>query len=583
MAASARLTHKAAMRRMLFLDALAIIAGVGGGLGAVVLRKLIEVSREFFVGHLAPALGSLLHSEILALVFLPAIGGLIVGPLVLALAPEAWGEGVPKVIKAVIRHGGRIRARVAAVQAIASSITLGSQGSAGREGPIAQIGASIGSTIGQIAGLNAHEIRLLVASGLSAGIAGTFNAPLGGALFGMEILLRGFGPFDAVPVVLASVVGASTTSLILGPELTVVIPYIPAWRPVELLFYMLHGAVIGLIAVAWVRLFHTVSEFFSKLPVPRPVKPALGGLVAGVFLALFPGYGIGASGYEGVQKALNGFIPAGFMATLGVVKMVATAFTVGSGGSGGVLAPSLYIGSMFGGALGELYARIAPGIVTDRLGYILAGMASLFAGASQAPLCMIVMIPEISRSYTLIPPIMASVGTSFLASWVFMKGSSLYTLGLEKEGIKVRMFTSYILDAVRVGEVMTRRVVTIRHDAPFTLVETMFEENPYGGYPVVNDAGELVGIITRTDVERARKTYTREELAKLRAIDIATKDLVVAYPDETIREALEKMEARDIERLPVVERGNEKKLIGIITLRDIAKAIKLAMEREEAP
>ncbi len=256
----------------------------------------------------------------------------------------------------------------------------------------------------------------MVACGLSAGIAGTFNAPLGGALFGLEVLLWSVGPFDAIPIVLASVVGASTASIFLGQKPSFAIPHVPQWTPAEKPIYILHGVIIGLIAVAWVKLFYGVEELFSRIPVPLHVKPALGGLVAGILLALLPAYGIGGVGYEGVEMALLGAIPVALLVLLAAAKMVATAFTIGSGGSGGVFAPSLYIGSMVGGALGAAYAYLIPDIAGDTLGYTLAGMAALFAGAAQAPLNVIVMIPEMSGSYTLIPPIMASASSSFLVA-----------------------------------------------------------------------------------------------------------------------------------------------------------------------
>lgn len=568
---------------MIVIDALALLAGIAGGLGAVLFRKAIGFFELVFRDRFSVAVASVSGSEALALALMPVLGGLIIGPIVARVAPETRGHGVPEVMEAVLVRGGRIRARVAAVKVLVSSITIGSGGSAGREGPIAQIGASLGSLLGRLAKLDAHDTRLLVACGLSAGIAGTFNAPLGGALFGMEVLLRSVGPFDAIPIILASVVGASTASIFLGQKPSFAIPHVPEWTPAEIPVYILHGVIIGFIAVAWVKLFYSVEELFSKLPVPLHIKPALGGLVAGVLLALLPAYGIGGVGYEGVEMALLGVLPVALLVLLASAKMVATAFTIGSGGSGGVFAPSLYIGSMVGGALGAAYAYIAPGLVGDTLGYTLAGMAALFAGAAQAPLNVIVMIPEMSGSYSLIPPIMASASSSFLVAWMLLRGSSIYTIKLERRGLQVRMFSSFILDSVKVGEVMTKSVVTVPDDTPLSFLEVMFEENPYGGYPVIDRrTGDLVGIVTRTDLERARKRLPRDRLDGARVIDIATRDLVVAYPDETVREALAKMKRRGVSRLPVVDRGNERKLVGIITVRDLVKAYELAFEREEA-
>ncbi|MCE4599486.1 MAG: chloride channel protein [Desulfurococcales archaeon] len=574
---------KIATRRILLVDLLAIIAGIAGGLGAVLFRYIIKITQELFFTDIYVVLDNSLPDLSLnpALILLPAIGGLIVGPLVARVAPETRGHGVPEVMEAVLLRGGRIRARVAAVKVLVSSITIGSGGSAGREGPIAQIGASVGSLIGQIARLSPHDLRLLVACGLSAGIAGTFNAPLGGAIFGLEILLRNVGPFDAIPVLFSSVIGAATASIFLGSRPSFEIPSVPQWSPIEIPVYILHGVIMGLIAVAWVKIFYTIEEFFSRLRIKLSLKPAIGGLFTGILLAMFPGYGIGGVGYEGVEMALMGVLTSSLMLILGISKILATSLTVGSGGSGGIFAPSLYIGSMFGGLLGRLYSDLFPSVAGDPLGYTLAGMASLFAGAAQAPLNVIIMIPEMSRSYSLIPPIMASAGASFIVSWLLLRGSSIYTIKLEKRGVKVRMLTSYILESVVAEEVMTRRFTTIPPEAPLAALETIFDETLQGDYIIVDRRkGELIGIVTRKDIENIKKQRPKD-YTRIKAIEIAKRDIEVAYPDETIKEVLDKMKRSNQTTIPVVKREDRNKLVGIITMRDILRAYELALEKEE--
>jgi len=572
-------------RRRVIVDAMAGLAGVAGGLGAVVFRLAIRGFHHLFFhvihGSLAPPR---IGSFDVVLIALPALGGLIVGPIVASVAPETKGHGVPEVLEALLLKAGRIRSRVALVKVVVSSITIGSGGSAGREGPIAQIGASVGSLLGRLAKLDPHDTRLLVACGLSAGIAGTFNAPLGGALFGAEVLLRDIGVFDAIPLVFSSVVGAATASIFLGQRPSFTIPYTPTWSPGEIPLYLLHGGIMGLLAVAWVRLFYAIEALFDKLPIRLHYKPALGGLATGLLISAMPGYGIEGVGYEGVEAALAGLLAPTLMLALGASKMLATAFTIGSGGSGGVFAPSLYIGSMLGGVLGHLYTRLFGGLIhLDPLGYQLAGMAALFAGAAQAPLNVIIMIPEMSRSYSLIPPIMASAGTSFVVSWLLMRGSSIYTLKLERRGVRVRVLSSYILDLVRVGEVMTENVYTIPADTPLPVVETMFEENPYGGYPVIErGTGRLLGIIARSDLEHARRTLTPKDFSRAKAIDVASKNPVTVTPDKTVREAYELMKRYGISRLPVVDSEGKGRVVGIITMRDVLRAYDKALEEREA-
>lgn len=568
-------------RRHMTVDALSIIVGVFGGLGAVIFRLFINFFHTIFFTEIYSHIDNVnLNGYSLGLILLPALGGLIVGPIVYKVAPETKGPGVPEVLEAIITRAGRIRNRVAAVKIVVSSITIGSGGSAGREGPIAQIGASIASSLNRLFKLDPYDSRLLVACGLSAGIAGTFNAPLAGALFGGEILLRGIGLYDAIPLILSSVIGAATASIFLGTQPSFKIPRAPAWTPAELPIYLLHGALIGVIAYLWVKAIYAMKDLFDSIKLKGYLKPALGGLLTGVLIMLFPKYGIGGVGYNGVDMALLGLIPPLLMLILGIAKMLASSLTIGSGGSGGIFSPSLYMGAMFGGTLSYVYIHVFPqAYLGDPLGYELAGMAALFAGAAQAPLNVIVMIPEMSGSYSLIPPIMASAGASFMVAWLLLKGDSIYTIKLKKRGLKIRAFSSYILDLLDVEDVMTKNVVTIPASAPYYVVETLFEENPYGGYPVIDrKTGRLIGIITRTDIEKVKKHLDEETKKVIKAKDIGEKKLVTIKPYDTVRNAYDLMIKHDISRLPVVD--DDGKLVGIITMRDVLKAYELITTME---
>ncbi|MCE4606260.1 MAG: chloride channel protein [Desulfurococcales archaeon] len=571
-------------RKHMRMDILAILIGVAGGLGAVVFRWFIKFFHYVFFDLIYSYIdGPEFQGYKLGLVLLPTLGGLIIGPVIYKYAPETRGHGVPEVIEALILRHGRIRSRVAAIKILVSSITIGSGGSAGREGPIAQIGASIASITTRLVKLDPYCSRLLVACGLAAGIAGTFNAPLGGALFGGEVLLRGIGLFDAIPLILASVIGAATASIFLGQHPSFYVPKTPVWNPIELPIYLLHGAIMGVIAYLWVKSFYGVEGIFNKLPIKGYLKLGLGGLGTGSLIATMPQYGVGGVGYEGVEMALLGVLPPMLMLVLGISKLLSTSLTIGSGGSGGVFAPSLYIGSMFGGVLATIYFNVFPSAyLGEPLGYELAGMAALFAGAAQAPLTVIVMIPEMSGSYSLIPPIMASAGMSFIVAWILLKGRSIYTIKLIKRGLAVKTYSSYILDLVRVEDVMTRNVVSIPADAPLFVVDSFFVENVYGGYPVVDrKTRRVVGIITRMDLDRVKKHYEKEERKKLKAIDIATRKLLVVTPDATVRGAHEIMTKHGVSRLPVVNSPMEMKLVGIITMRDILKAYEIITSEEQ--
>lgn len=562
-------------KRLVILDFLGGIVGILGGLGAVLFRYAINLNRTLFFEVLLPRITLETGEFNLGLLLLPALGGLIVGPLTMKFAPETKGHGVPEVMEAVALKGGTIRKRVALLKIAVSSITIGSGGSAGREGPIAQIGASVGSLVGQMLKLSPQEVKLLVVCGLSAGIAGTFNAPLGGAIFGLEVLYRGIGLFNAVPVIIASVIGAATAATVLGQSPAFLAPVLTTWNPGELVFYVVLGISFGLLSVVWVRVFYAMEDLFSRMYFPAKFKAALGGLFTGSLIALFPKLGIMGVGYEGVNMALAGEVGLTLLLLLGTLKMLATSFTIGSGGSGGIFAPSLYIGSMFGAAMGIALHQTFPYLVEHPFTYSLAGMGALFAGAAQAPLNVIIMIPEMSGDYALIPPLMASSTSSFLVAWFFLRGSSIYTIKLERRGVKIRMGRPFVLDVVKVRDVMTKNVITVRSTMPVSALEMLFEEYYHIGYPVV-DGGKLVGIVTVKDFQK----LPPNDREGLRVGDIATRNVVVTYPDETVQEALDKMRRNDVGRLPVVDRNDNNKLVGIVTKKDLLKAVEIAMEKQ---
>jgi len=557
------------------INALAVVVGVAGGLGAIIFRMMIGVNKFIFFENLLKSLPRLnVYGHNVLLIAIPAIGGLIVGPIINRVAPETKGHGVPEVMEAVYLRGGMIRKRIALIKILVSSVTIGSGGSAGREGPIAQIGASIGSLIAQILKLPPKYRRLLVVCGLSSGIAGTFNAPLGGALFGLEIFYRGIEAFDAVPVILASVVGTAVATTYLGPTPAFSVKGLSlTFSAAELPFYFLVGVIFGLIATAWVRFFYFMENLFERMRVREHLKPAIGGLMVGALGMFFPAYGIMGVGYEGINAVLAGHFPIIILLTLGLFKIIATSFTIGSGGSGGVFAPSLYIGTMLGGALGYSLHALFPWLIKEPLAYSLAGMAALFSGASQAPLTLMIMIPEMCDNYSLLPSLMIACITSFFTAHAFLKGSSIYTLKLERRGINVKVGRPLVLDSISVGEVMERRVVAVKPDMPLSALELLVNETNHTGFPVLED-NKLIGVITINDVIKVPSQIR----SKLRVRDVLPKrKLVVAYPDESLSIALDKMYEEGVDRLPVVSRERPDKLIGIISENDIITAYRKAV------
>ncbi|MHA1667635.1 MAG: chloride channel protein [Candidatus Heimdallarchaeaceae archaeon] len=586
-------------KKWLVLDLLGAITGVVGGLGAVLFRYAIKYTNIVFFKYLLPFVSIYVGREEtsfiglpsleatsrivlfgsgvgynLGLILLPLLGGLIIGPIIMRFAPETKGHGVPEVMEAVALNEGNIRKRVAFMKVGVSAITIGTGGSAGREGPIAQIGATIGSFLGQAFKLDPRHKRLLVVCGLAAGIAGTFNAPLGGALFGMEILLRGIGLFNAMPVVIASIVGVAVSTSFLGQQPAFIVQNIGTWHPTELPLYIILGLIFGVLSVIWVKVFYGFETIFAKIKIPNSLKPALGGLFAGVLLMFYPSFGIGGVGYEGIDLALASFFPIYLLFILGILKILATSFSVGSGGSGGIFAPSLFIGTMFGTAFGMIFNLAFPALVTNPITYGLAGMGAIFAGAAQAPINVILMIPEMSNDYFLIPPIMITSFISFFVAWLFLKGSSIYTIKLERRGIKLKMGMPFQLDLITVEEIMSKQIVTLETSMPVSILELYYEEYGHTGYPVLSD-GKLEGIVTISDLQK----IPIEKRSSVKVKEIAKNNLISAFPDETASKALEKMNQAKVGRIVVVDRKDNKKLIGIITKTDILNAYELAAKK----
>jgi CIC family chloride channel protein len=561
-------------RTWFILYILSGVVGIAGGLGAVLFRLTIQGIEDLFFGRLLPFLSLDIKGYNLGIVLLPALGGLIVGPITMRVAQETKGAGIPEVMEAVALRKGRLKKKVALWKIVASSITIGSGGSAGREGPIAQIGASIGSFLGEVFKIERHSAKLLVVCGLSAGIAGTYNAPLGGALFGIEILLRNIDLIRAVPVILSSVVGASTAVLFLGESPSVRIAASITWVPSELIFHFFLGLAFGALSVLWVRAFYAVDGVFRKWKVKNNLKPGLGGVVTGFLVMLFPSYGIMGVGYGGLDLALAGKLTLALLLVLGAIKFIATCFSIGSGGSGGIFAPTLYSGGMFGGAAGLLFHWAFPAVVQEPVKYSLAGMAALFAGATQAPLNIMVMVPEMCKDFNILPPIMTSSVSSFFVAWLFLRGSSIYTLKLKNRGLDLRMGQSFTLDVVQVEKVMTRKVQKISFDTSVTELEGLFEKYDHPGFPVVRE-GRLLGVVTEEDLE----TALEQSRSSGRVDEIFSKEVAFTYPDETLHDALDKIDDSGLPILPVVLRDKPWQIVGVISKHDILQAYEVDAER----
>ncbi len=548
------------------------LAGLVGGLGAVVFRFLIAVIHGFFFGKVLPLVTLQAGNFNLGYILLPATGALLVGFIVLRY-PGIKGNGIPEIIEAVIFKGGDIPGSFTIAKIVATSITIGSGGSAGREGPIGFIGASLTSLFAKWFGLSKEMKKLLVTCGLAAGIAGTFNTPLAGAMFALEVVYMGAFSINLVPIFLSAITGNAVTLALLKRAFEVEIPTNLGNTLVELPFFFLLGILLGVIAAFYARFLYGIFDSFSASRVPEWTKPFIGGLGVGVIGFLFPRYGVFGIGYNGMRLAFYGKLGIVLLLVLALAKMLATALTIGSGQSGGIFAPSLYIGTMFGAAFGEVLNLFLPSIHANPAVYALAGMAAFFSGMTQAPITQILMVTELTRSYAILPAVMTSATMGFLSARLFLRGDSVYTMKLTRKGYHIKTGKPVILETISVREIMTREPVYVTADMTLFEVEHLIAETGHDCFPVVNEGMEVIGVIGVKDILKKPTSLKRIKVGR-----VLGQDYGVTFPAETAQDALEKLVAYNQNLLPVVESPTNRKLLGVVTKRDIYKAYYRGLE-----
>lgn len=565
----------------------ALLVGLGAGAGAIIFRWLIDqVQRISFEGlnGAFPLLGDYV------LILAPALGGLIVGPLIYFFAREAKGHGVPEVMEAVALRGGRIRPIVVVIKSLASSITIGTGGSVGREGPIVQIGSALGSTLGQILRMSDERIRNLVACGAAGGIAATFNAPIAGVIFAMEVILGEFTTRYFAMVVISSVTASVVGRVAFGNIPAFAVPTYELVSPWALVFYSIMGLLAALVAVAFTRVLYLLEDLFDSWQwFPEYLKTAIGGALLGVGGLLFfrtniaQGWGVPGNpvafygvGYEAMEWSLLGEGTIPLLLALTGIKILATSLTIGSGGSGGVFAPSLFIGSMFGGAFGHVVHDWFPAITSTPGAFALVGMAAVFAGAARAPITSVIILFEMTDDYRLILPLMlATVVSTILAE--YLSKESIYTFKLVRRGIRLERGKDIdVMQGVLVGEAMTTDVDTVSAGLDLVELDQLFAETHHHGFPVLDEKGELFGVITIQDLARAKERGMWENRT---VREIATRSVMTVFADDPMWVALKRLGTRDVGRLPVVDRQQPHRLLGLIRRSDIVRAYQVGIGR----
>lgn len=553
------------------LMVVATAVGVGSGYGAVLFTRLIQAIHELAFGKILYVLGFMGPYYVIVV---PAIGGILVGPMVYFFAREAKGHGVPEVMAAIALRGGRIRPIVGVVKIVASAITIGTGGSVGREGPMVQIGAALGSVVGQMLRLSEGQVSILVACGAAGGVAAAFNAPVAGAIFALEVIVADFSVNNFASVVVSSVVAAAIGRVWLGSTPAFSVPtytMVSAW---ELLFYVGLGLVTAAAGTAFVWVLYRIEDLFDAWKFPEYAKTVPGGFMVGVLGFFLPQvFGVG---YEAIGNALLGQLGAGLLLLLLVAKSLATSITIGSGGSGGIFAPSLFLGAMLGGFWGTGVHQFFPDITAPSGAYAVVGMAAFFASAARAPLTSIIIVFEMTNDYRLILPLMlATVVSTILAE--SLNKESIYTMKLVRRGIHLERHRDIdVMQGVLVGEVMSRDISPAPASMSLNELAAELDRSHHHGLPVVDERGNLYGIVTLKDLESAA---LRPDADQLTVKDIATTNPIVAYPDEPMWRAIRRLAEHRLGRLPVVERNAPQRLLGMIRRHDVIRAYDAAIMR----
>jgi CIC family chloride channel protein len=467
-----------------------------------------------------------------------------------------------------------------------------------------QVGAALGSTVGQWLHLSESRIRNLVACGAAAGIAATFNAPIAGVLFATEVIIGELHLGDLSNVMISAVTASTLARVFLGDRPAFTIPNYGVQTAWEVLLYALLGVLAAFAAVGFIRMLYGLEDRFDGWHFPEALKPAVGGLLLGGLALFYPmvlGLGfvpgeeallgfplasniphVFGSGFPTIEAALLGDLSFGLLLALVFLKPIATSLTLGSGNSGGVFAPALFIGATLGGAFGQVVEYLLPSATAGPGAFAIVGMAAVFAGAARAPFTAILIVFEMTDDYRLILPLMAGVLVSLIVAERLHR-ESIYTLKLARRGIHLRRLNDVdVMETVRVDEVMVRQPVTIPADLSASLLADMFRQTGRHGFPVLNNDGSLLGVVSREDYRRViGGEQGRADSLLVR--DITTRDVVSVYPDESVGTALRRMAPRDLSRLPVVARDDPCRLVGVVRRNNIVRAYEMgALRREEA-
>jgi len=551
---------------------IAACIGVMSGLAIIVFRESVELVHEVIFVWGYEVLGIKQGGwRLLLLPLLPMAGAALLIPLSLAFPGRVNGYGFTAFLRRVNLENGVIRARNIFIKIIATALTIGSGNSAGVEGPIAQIGGALGSQVGQRFRVSGKRMKVYIAAGCAGGIAGIFNAPLAGMFFAAEIVLLGtyeISSFSALVIAsaLSTVVSRAyygTVQVFPIPDYTIVNAF------VEIPLYALMAVIVGVAAVLHIRFFYLVRDWFKRLRLHEQIKPVFGALMVGSIGIFFPQ--VMGDGYDSIAKALAGDTLIWLMVALVVLKSLATAITLGSGGAGGVFAPALFIGAALGGAYGGIVHHLFPEVTATAGAYATVGIGAFLAATTHAPLTAIFLLFEMTGNYMIIIPVMvtAVLGT-VTSSWLY--DDSMDTVDFTREGIDIHEGREVaILKSIRVGKAITEDVDFISENANINHLLELFRIARNSFYfPVINSQGTMVGVVSMQDVKTI--LHSEEERVCHLVGGICARNVIMLTPDSNCYEAMQLFDVKGIDEIPVVESLEEPWVLGMLKRQDVIAA-----------
>ncbi len=555
-------------QEILFLFFCLLIGCLAAG-GALAFRALIEVGQWLFWPPGVHFLEKVLHAPWWWKLLLPTLAGLAIGPVIVYLAPQVRGPGVPEVIEAAALRDGYIAPRITLLKPLCTGLIISAGGSVGREGPVVHIGSALGSTLAQVFRLKPEQTRICLACGAAAGIAATFNAPFAGTMFAVEIILADLQIAYLSHIVLAAVVATVISRQFLGDFPTVAVPHFAFDHPGELLLHLILGVMAGLVALLFIRGIFATDTLVSKLPGPAWLKPAGGGFLLGL-LGLVSPYVLGV-GYDSINLMLAGEIALKLSLVILGIKLLATMVCLGSGMSGGIFAPSLVVGATLGTILALTTNMLAPQLALHPADYVLVGMGAVVSGATLAPITAILTIFELTNTYRIIVPAMVACISSMLVVR-YLYGYSVYETKMLRKGVNiVRGHEVNILRSLKVEDHLRTDMEVLHENTPLHEILSRAEASHYPFFVMLNDQEELVGVLSLWDLRYALP-YAEELGHLVVASELMTKEVVTVFPYDNFETALSKLEGQNISYLPVVLPWAPRKVAGILRLEDVLAA-----------